>query len=260
MANERSSPWVDWTEIDFPSVLWITSAASWPFTAAPLAAANVETDAIDSAADPSVQGGATNKPRFSTGGSPLNAGYMHQIAIPDSVVNKQRERVAWDGVAGTPMDDSASDRIALEVDNFILIASSPATMLFKLSAKFRGYGAPVGGAQTEDVYVGPAGFGQAVSVFPRMSVALAPILISPGFFMARIRHLIEVPNTVGPGDVVELVTLFQMPFVDEFGRNVRFQTARYRWVKPPYEVDPNTGLQLTGTEAQPRTDESTFLP
>lgn len=141
-------------------------------------------------------------------------------------------------------------------------------IFFQLSAKFRGYGAPTSdGSQTEDTPIAPNGFGQSgASAFPDMELPLDVTFdgdSSTAFGFARVQHLVDVPDTVVPGDIVEIAPRLFLDFTlpqGYFNGLAQFMFAKYKWVVPPYNIDPNTGLQFTGVEAQPRTDDGPFEP
>jgi len=268
MANERSSPWADWKPLGLPSeVLWFNSVTTWPFAAGPLPF-DYTPDPLDTfAVSPEVAGGAIWKPAFGVGpGQELTFGYEQQIALPD-FITKLNGRVEWSGRVGAPMAADGSNRVGLEIEHFMgfdadLVAPFGAPLglsVFSLAVKFRGYGAQVANQQTQDVYVGPAGFGQATSAFPQMAVPLAPFLFDParGFYIARVRHIVEIPSTVAPGDFAEMVALIRIGAAP-VTQAMSFFNSRRRFVRAPFSVEPNTGAQLTGDQGQARTDNTPY--
>jgi hypothetical protein len=288
MANTRSSMWGDWRALNLYGLPWFFDAPDGDFSGArPLLSTDLRADALDAAADPSVQGGAISKVAIFAGGGSgyqygelgLN-GYMAQIAVPDFVINKQREfRLAdWSGARDDAMGDG-SDRHAILIENVIVAAAqasqigTPLLTLARmgLSVKFRGYGAPVGGEETEDTPVGPAFiFSSGTTAFPDMVLpgdaggfnAAVDFTAGDDALVARIQHLIEIPNTISIGDVLEIIAALELPQETATGFGVQWYGAKYKWVQPPYPLDPNTGAQLltADDEGQPRTDEVPFEP
>jgi hypothetical protein len=141
---------------------------------------------------------------------------------------------------------------------------------FGMSVKFRGYGAPVGGEETEDTPVGPGLVGQVgSSAFPDMNVdvlipftGIASFLFTLLVGTVRVRHIVELPDTVGPGDVIEINAFAStdFDFLPFTSGNLQWTAGRWRFINPPYSIDPNTGEQLTGDEQASRTDEVPFEP
>jgi len=289
MAGERSVMWGDWESFRLPGLLWFfnQAAPSSGFTARPLLASDIFPDSLDASADPTVQGGATSKVALTTVNSALGlSGYMIQLAMPDFVINKQREfgLADWDGLRNNAMGDDSSARRAIQIENVIVAKATagqaaPLTTLAKmaLSVKFRGYGAPLAGfGQTEDTPVGPVSlnFGVGSTAFPDMALpgdpggvnAAVSFPAGDGSLVARIQHLVEIPNTSGPGDVMEIIAALALPQGIVTGTGVQWYGAKYRYITltggGSYPIDPNTGAQLftADDEGQPRTDERPFEP
>lgn len=277
MAGVRSSMWSDWKAINLYGLPWFFGQPT-PGNVRPLAQLDLVPDALDTIADPSVQGGAISKVQIPPSGN--LSGYQAQIALPDFIFAKQREfRLAdWSGARGDAMTDDGPDRVALLIENVLVSTTGTEVTtldLMGVSVKFRGYGAPatVGSetVETQDTPIGPAFiFSSGTTAFPDMALpGDSPNGTNPpvdfaagdggtnGVFVARIQHLVEVPNTCAPGDVAEIIAAIR-----NSATGVQWYGAKYKWVRPPYPIDPNTGTQLLSVdqEGQPRVDEGPFEP
>jgi hypothetical protein len=291
----RFSPWSDWEDLDLTGALWFNDFSSWPPPVFKLVGVvhfptppgttnpTLARDFTFVAQNPSHVGGLLNKPvYFDVPGFKARAigafGYMLQLAVPDYIVGK------------APPDGDGSRRIALEVEHALFFSTDdfsdplPPTPFvprptFALSAKFRGFGAPVAGEETQNAPIGPAGFGNSKPI-AAMAVKTAipvkrfgpPFNEDSGAGVVRYLHLIEVPDTVAHDDAVELIGAVSAdwtPPAGNFGQGfLSFVVAKYRWLVPPWPIDPNTGtvLGIASTiaplepQAQPRTDKGPFEP
>ena len=257
--EKQGSPWGDWKALDFGSLLWTVGAVVRPLDTADFAA-----DYLDSFADATVQGGATFKPTFAGVGSyedPI-IGYELQLAIPDFAIDKnQQGRLRdWSGEDGDAMDGTGTNISRyLLIENVLAQLDAQGTgpsldtlLAFDVSVKFRGYGAPVvaDGSQTEDIPVAATN-----AAFPDMELT-TPSFAPDG--VLRMAHIVELPNTLYPGDVVEIKA---WATIAPGGRAVQFMAAKYCWATQPLgdltAPDANQGVVL---DLQPRQDEDSSLP
>ncbi len=169
-------------------------------------------------------------------------------------------------------------RVALEVEN-VLTSISFANgdfvigrdlVGFSLGVKFRGFGALAAGRTTQDAAVAANALGYpaavistlglnltqfgdpATTAFPDMSLPsdaggddlnVAPTFAPNG--VCRIRHLVEIPRSVHPGDDFEITAALYRAG-DAQAVAIQWVAAKYRWVVPPFAYSPNRGIQLTG--------------
>jgi len=281
---DKLSPWGDWQRLDplaFPYFLGVAGWGSIP-------TANVRGDQITQ-----MQAQVTGvpvtrlslghaKPTFSRSTLSASFAYGFQVPIPDFVLDTQRFRAPeWSGDAADPMAEKAGLRAALLIEQVFCsypemgITVGADLTLFAAAVSFRGYGgsedvlgelplASDGSIASPTIF-----FGFADTAFPRMQLptdetfttdpdpAPAPTFAPLGIM--RLQTLVELPNTVTPGDYAEC--FFQIATAgQEIGVDVQFQHFKYRWITPPYPFLPNQTVQLTGDAGQPRTDRSQFAP
>jgi hypothetical protein len=279
---DKLAPWGDWQRLDpiaFPYFLGLGGWGSIP-------TANVRGDQITQmqAQVPGVTatqiGLGHAKPTFSRATLAASFAYGFQIPIPDFVLDTQRFRaVDWSGDAADPMAEKGGLRAALLIEQvFSSFAEMGITIgadltLFLAAISFRGYGASEGALGTlplaSDGAIAASTIFSVATAFPRMQLptdqsfvvdpdpAPAPTFAPRGIM--RIQTLVELPNTLTPGDYAECV--FQLATEgQEGGVDVQFQHFKYRWIAPPYPFLPNQCVQLTGDQGQPRTDRSQFTP
>lgn len=253
MAHEGVAPWSDWQPLGLSSLQWIKPAGAF----GSLGDAFYLPDSIDP--------DAIKKPTFTNLTLPTS-GYFAQIPIPSSVVGRQPANLAdWTGANTDPMGDG-SRRVALLIENVLvgIVDGAPAFDLvyFGLLAQFRGFGAVEDSLDTEDDPIATAVQAPGATAFPDMGFpGDAPdgtnVAVSFGDVgVARIRHLIEVPNTVADGDVVEIAVRADVANPEVGVGQVQFYGARYRWVTPPFDQDSNTGVQLDGDGISDYADQS----
>jgi len=217
-----------------------------------------------------VRGGAIQKPTWtvnSEGTSVSTVGYQTQIAMPGYVVNKRQAGLApWSGFADDPMEESAPRLVAIEFENAVWCTRTQGAAggildRFSLGCKFRGYGGPANGEQTEDVNVG-IGMGAGGNAFPDMQVTTeqdgSPLDTST---ILVFRHLVLIPETVSDGDMIEVITYATIDTDAETEPTTVMQwiAAKYRFIVPPFTQDPNTGLRVPASE-QPRFDTGQYEP
>jgi hypothetical protein len=210
--------------------------------------------------------------------------YCHCITVPDFTPTDMAT-ASWTGSLGAPMGPG---RFALQIEHVfsplldpvtqVMVPGSDAPFQFQLAATFRGYGcpnpAPISPAQTQDTAVAgvipnpggtiaglaePTAFPGMLlnSGFPGASPSVDFALGDSGL-IARVQHLIQLPETASPGDIVELEGAFNLAnagfsgFVAHPG--IQWTAAKYRWIAQPYPFTVNSGKQLLAAtgQGQPR--------
>ena len=82
--------------------------------------------------------------------------------------------------------------------------------------------------------------------------------------IARLQWIIEIPNTVSPGDFVDLTGLEMVIGAANAAalnalitggtfNGIQIYGYKYRFIQSPFPFATNSGVQLTGVDSQPRT-------
>lgn len=213
--------------------------------------------------------------------------YCKCIPIPKWVVQRSELLAAWNGQRGTT-NPMVGGGIALLVEHWFaprvnrntlgIVAGTNNPFVFVVSAKFRGYGAALGGVQTEDSPInsivpslgGSIGGIAEPTAFPKMELSggvtgnplaqpAVDFALGDGGVVARVQHLIMIPSTViKDGNVIDLYGIY-LPITSNTG--FQWVGAKYKWVagddltEALTYLEPNSGLQLTTAmnKGQPRT-------
>lgn len=287
MAREGQSPWSDWREIPLAGCPWLSGLGFSTPPAAALAA-----DAWPGTQLDPQQAGTTPKVTISALSGLYSAGnvagYFFQTPLPDYVVNKQPTNLAaWGGLSDEPMDEDGVLR-AILIENVLTAVSAQGISAvtisgFNAAVKFRGFGGPVDGVDTQDEAVAssnviaPAAV-PLVSVFGNMSLpSVAPddfndaitfAEVDGAFGFARLRTLVLIPNTVAIGDYIEMT--FQFPVPAGLGGDViQWYGAKFCYVQQPFSLPVNSTIQQLGQdvdafwsqlEAESRLDDLPYQP
>ncbi len=277
----KTSSFADWQPLHLPSMVW-TSLVGQVAAAGDVADAGGAwaDDQLDAEANADVFGGAIPKPTFARTGYGADIGFGFQIPIPDYVIAKQPtgRLTEWSGQLGDDYGADGGRRVAFQLEVILtsLVSGVVGSDLTSAagSVKFRGYGAldsANDNAETQDTPVAGT-LTLTNAVFADMDLPSdtgsnndAPTFGPDG--VCRLQFLVEIPNTVAIGDVLEALFKVTIPVTGASPADVavQFYGAHYRFITPYFPILANSGEQMLGAvegelEPQPRSDILPYAP
>lgn len=300
-AKQRLAPWSDWTPMHHESAIWFTTGGVYgPLAAGDFARDQLDATAGADFAGGASPKPTFARPTAQSSPQRTVWGFWRNIKLPDFTIGRDQAArgAAWTGLSDEAMTDNGR-RVAIQIEH-VLASRSAADAIgadltgFAVAIKYKGFGGALLAAtgsgaiddDTEDAVIsatvlGPttniaagtygAFNGAGVTEFPDMALPGdtnsddpngAPSFNDNG--VARIQCVVEIPSTVYPGTIIEVLQLMQLP-IEAAGVAVQWQYASYRWLKGGPEASypwfpANQALQLDGgTDARPLEQEQPYI-